>query len=76
MVIYESRSSTDISRVNQADNDVTPLIMAAQKGHEEVVRLLLQAGTDPLLNVHSRTPLDVALVTSTTPRSPPDARPN
>ncbi len=43
MVIYESRSSTEISRVNQADNDdVTPLIMAAQKGYTEVVSLLLE----------------------------------
>ena len=47
----------DLSRTTGS----TPLRVSAQKGHTACVRLLLQAGADPLhCNTNGRTPLDAA----------------
>ena len=51
------------ARVNWADDEhVTPLILAALKGHAEIVDLLLAHGADPTkLDQWNRTAFDYAL---------------
>jgi ankyrin repeat protein len=48
------------AEVEGADDEVTPLMNAAELGHLETVRLLLAAGADPFVSYEGETPLDAA----------------
>ncbi len=44
----------------QADHGATPLCVAAQEGHADVIRFLHRHGANVLLSVHGYTPLEIA----------------
>jgi ankyrin repeat protein len=60
--LVRARLADDPSLVNIMDGRTSPLHEAARENHIQIVRLLLEAGANPLLtNGDGKTPLDLAL---------------